>query len=852
MDIIQVINRLILKKPIANSSFAGVLVHDPETKEVGVVSKTELLKPIQDQIEKINNPDGFLKTGKITKVGNTVSIQALSFVWKKNNVTATNYNDFSTVIASATEGFYRTDSIYAKLDGTFIKIEGVEGTEVFLPPDEIENALLVTNIAVFGSVTNEPIEPFVSEVFTLAEKEKLGALDATLKEDKNQKGVAGGYVPLNEFIKIESQYLSIVDDLVTGGSDSLLSAEQGKLLQTQVNTIENFTEQKVRDTVLTGLGVPTATGTWTITATDKIITALGKMQYFINHIFSELNLKMRKVDVKWNPYNGSGVTVLPNNSDIACFDIRSGVTEILGYSSGPSFMGLIYSIKNTQATDIILRHQTSSSVQIRFNFQDGLDYILKPGHIVRFSYVGTGPTGDNTGGLWFMGLNLTNVNNTSDANKPVSTATQTALNLKLNKAIDYSFDIQVYGIQYDNTIAAPEVTRIGNMQLHADLPIQSLMRRCLVTDAGIVTYLNATDSTKKPDGSAADLSGAAGQVMVEIPEYYRRFTQEGNISTVLFSLINFNGATRVPKKYVSAFKATVQRSTSKLSSVVNTTTDYRGGGNNASLDAAANTNLGKPATDISRINFKNYANNRGANWTDMDYQVRKDIYWLITTEYGTRQHQTAFNAAMTAEGYRQGGLGTGPTDIVGSEWGTFNGYYPIFNCGTTLSAGNASVNTAIILNDFPSAGLTRNTQTNSYRGVENFFGDIWEWTDGVNIKTNNGISKIYVKNDKSLSNDTDYFNYRFVGNMPSADGYISKVVFGSEGDILPKEVTGASATTFFSDYYYQNNPATETLRGLLFGGHALDGAGAGSAGSTSNYVPAGANTNIGSRLCFLP
>ncbi|PWA05475.1 hypothetical protein [Flavobacterium laiguense] len=66
------------------------------------------------------------------------------------------------------------------------------------------------------------------------------AAHATLfgaKEDKNKKGVAGGYAPLDEFVKISSQYLSIVDDLVTGGSTSLLAAEQGKLLQTQINNI---------------------------------------------------------------------------------------------------------------------------------------------------------------------------------------------------------------------------------------------------------------------------------------------------------------------------------------------------------------------------------------------------------------------------------------------------------------------------------------------------------------------------------------------------------------------------------------------------------------------------------------
>lgn len=57
------------------------------------------------------------------------------------------------------------------------------------------------------------------------------------KEDKDKKGIAGGYAPLNNFTKLAIEYLNVVNDLVTGGVDSLLTAEQGKLLQTQIDNI---------------------------------------------------------------------------------------------------------------------------------------------------------------------------------------------------------------------------------------------------------------------------------------------------------------------------------------------------------------------------------------------------------------------------------------------------------------------------------------------------------------------------------------------------------------------------------------------------------------------------------------
>jgi hypothetical protein len=60
------------------------------------------------------------------------------------------------------------------------------------------------------------------------------------KEDKTNKGIAGGYVPLNEFVKISSGFLDIVDDFVTGGSSAIASAETVKTLQTQINAINTL------------------------------------------------------------------------------------------------------------------------------------------------------------------------------------------------------------------------------------------------------------------------------------------------------------------------------------------------------------------------------------------------------------------------------------------------------------------------------------------------------------------------------------------------------------------------------------------------------------------------------------
>jgi hypothetical protein len=108
------------------------------------------------------------------------------------------------------------------------------------------------------------------------------------KEDKTNKGAANGYVPLNSFIKISSQYLAIVDDLVTGGSSSLLSAEQGKLLQNQINGINTLlgsdninldTVQEIVDaieTMQTSLGTILVNDLTTGGTTKALTAEMGK------------------------------------------------------------------------------------------------------------------------------------------------------------------------------------------------------------------------------------------------------------------------------------------------------------------------------------------------------------------------------------------------------------------------------------------------------------------------------------------------------------------------------------------------------------------------------------------------
>ena len=287
---------------------------------------------------------------------------------------------------------------------------------------------------------------------------------------------------------------------------------------------------------------------------------------------------------------------------------------------------------------------------------------------------------------------------------------------------------------------------------------------------------------------------------------------------------------------------------------------YRGGNNNAEYDGTYRTFLGRPATQISRTNFRNYARKRNnsatAEWNCMTYDAQKTLYWLFAVEYATLNTQAAFNAELTAEGYRQGGLGAGVTTWDGT-WSNFNGYYPFVPCGHTDTLGNSTGTVSYTAANDDST-ITKTFDVPRYRGIENPFGHLWQWTDGINVRisptTDNGgdnLSKVFVCSDPSKFNDTNYEGYSHVGNEARTEGYVKEVIFGEYGEIMPSVVEGGS-TQFFCDYHYTNIPTTETLRGVLFGGSANHGANAGFAFAYSYYAPSHANSYIGSRLCFLP
>lgn len=422
---------------------------------------------------------------------------------------------------------------------------------------------------------------------------------------------------------------------------------------------------------------------------------------------------------------------------------------------------------------------------------------------------------------------------------------------------------QWYGIEIDEANSSPDVTRIASTmdehngtKIHALLPVHAQLRACLLADNGTVNYyLDPTDWSKKVDGTASKLDGTDGQVMIEWPDFYYKVdmnTPSAGKHQIKISTGALSGFTKVPKHYVSAYEGAMDRVNNKLSSVKNTAAQYRGGNNNAAWDAAANSLLGKPATEISRTNFRTYAQARGTGWNQYGYNDHKWLFWFFAIEYATLNSQKAVNAVLTVDGYKQGGLGNGVSNANTTEWNNFSSYYPFISCGAsdTLASGSGEIN--VVVTDFGGAGTDRTFTVNRYRGHEMPFGHIWKICDGINIdiKTDGdgGTSEAYTCDTPSQWQDSDYTNYTKVGDLPRANGYQSKAVMGAGAEFVPSETSGLS-NIYYCDYFY-TSITSSSLRMLVVGGRADYGTADGFAYSDSYRAPSSTYTHIGSRLRF--
>lgn len=401
-----------------------------------------------------------------------------------------------------------------------------------------------------------------------------------------------------------------------------------------------------------------------------------------------------------------------------------------------------------------------------------------------------------------------------------------------------------YGVEWDMESSSPDGKRVGNMQLHRKLPVQNGMRGVVLDNNGGVYYYHKQTSWNMTFASKDYAS------MVEIPDHWYKLYIIGTKFRMMLSSIPLPGYKHISKFYIGSSEAQMLRSLGLLMSDKTNSTDTRGGDNTAEWDDTYRSLLGRPVTNLTRDQFRQAARKRGSGWEMYTYNAHKTLFWLFAVEYATLDSQKPFNAQKDANGFAQGGLGPGPTQMT--DWTNFNNANPLIPCGYTNEFGNGSGEKAyVVKND--SGGTHATLMANRYRGIENPFGHIWKYTDGANIQVTTGdagLSILWTTDDPSNFSDTSYTGYDKKGNICRTNGYAKKMLLGEDGDIVTTEV-GGSSSTYWCDSYYTNTSANR-MQVVRVGGRADDGPGAGLASVHTYAAPSDALRYLGSRLCFFP
>lgn len=403
-----------------------------------------------------------------------------------------------------------------------------------------------------------------------------------------------------------------------------------------------------------------------------------------------------------------------------------------------------------------------------------------------------------------------------------------------------------YGVSWSETSSNPDCTRIGNMDMHRTLPIQSMMKGYIYFKDGNPLYrmLKLNDSWTKCENYSAGgwrdvdtlLEDNNVNVMIKIPEFwwiddYTESTETHNLKICPHAKPGWH---HHKEAYVSAYEGYIDGDC------------YRSSKNNI------------PSVNFTRsaVRPKARANGLGNSWNIYTYNEHRAICHLFLVEYATRNSQKAVNTALTVEGFRQGGLGSGCT--AGTV--TINGAttYSFIPTGSSDSLGSGSGEVTVTIQQTDSSGANTTTTTrkcNRYRGIENPFGHVWKHTDDViSVYVSGYGARFWYKCDSpdhfgdSILNANPY--YKNIAASAVVTGYKTRIVTTSTCDFFALSCNNGSETTYWCDYNWDNTDASEHC--LLIGSYSGNGGWAGLFALHSSNGVGYSSADVGSRLTYLP
>lgn len=379
-----------------------------------------------------------------------------------------------------------------------------------------------------------------------------------------------------------------------------------------------------------------------------------------------------------------------------------------------------------------------------------------------------------------------------------------------------------YGVERTRNVADPSFAKIGNLLMHESLPIHNLIRGCKAgKDRKVVNFLHKDTWLLNEDGTPSVLDGTDGlDVLNRYPDMYAILdggtdTEIWAISTIPFSYKGIE-AIKINSFLAAPDYITVDRTTNESRCIASDDPNFAGSGSGATAGG-----IGYPRTSVSRYNYEVYAENKGEKWNNWIYRDYLVLQAFMYIEYKTRNLKLHFP-----------GIGQGWSS---ANWSAYNGYYPVIKvleAHKNISGNNMTgIYTKKFNFDVDGAPVEYNTKFGVYRGMI-LWGHLWKWISGIDFEVQSeeegGKSNVYVqfnpdKIDKNRSDSSFEFmnSYQLMGQASRAGGWAKTTIpFAAQPDTV-----GGGETTYGCFYFWNNIPATGTIRrGVYFGAYLDRGA----------------------------
>ena len=412
-----------------------------------------------------------------------------------------------------------------------------------------------------------------------------------------------------------------------------------------------------------------------------------------------------------------------------------------------------------------------------------------------------------------------------------------------------------FGRKWAKGNSSPVGSPVGDFDLGQTLAKQLGLGGYLVTDAHVRTKLSAFNHNLLESGGAADLTGGAGHYQWgwNVPFYYQVYEDDN----YLYETVSLGGPRPGFWNYYipvgsrsCAGYAAMDRTNTKLVSFVNSTAQYRGGNNDATLDGLFNSQLCMPVTNLAISALRTAARKNGTLWFANERVMQYITAALKRIIFGNRNIQAAFNATLDANGLRQGGTGTGIDQPA--DWANVWKNYPYVKLGVGVDQGDFTGLLSTTINDNGTQKTIGNIP--SFYGLKNDYKYLGAMSENMLLQSNADKSQtLFVADmvDGSSMNLSSVAGLTEIGKGPvasTAGWQYAKEYTLKNLAFFPKAELGGSSSTYYCDGYY-NPAATSGLRGAVLLGYAHNVAHAGSLCLLGDRAVSVAAADWGAFLC---